>query len=500
EALGYTSTSATASAWRRTLRQPGVYTLTIRNDSDQEIAYTIRLNAEIPAPTPTPLTVHISSGQIMRGRLNAPDSAVYRFLARSTQQVRLTVETQRSEAPTLQLIAPDGQPVREARQSRANGYAVLEAPLSQDGQYAIALIATTDEAAGDYLLSFFLLAKDTPPTPTIEATLSADRADMAQSIAADGYAQGQIAASEERYYRFSGKAGQTALISLYLPVAGEVNTPGAPPPIGRPTPRPPDAVFATITLYDAARNFIAEASSSAENNRTQPLLAVPLSADGDYLIAVRGRGLGSMARTFWLSVILSAPEATPTRTPINFLPLEEVQRVAIDGFRDAGISEWRFTPRGRAVLFVVRPTPDSKLKAALEIYTREGFREAFASANEEGEELRIAIPQLSSADDYRVVIRALDGSSGAFSLYASGSVHGLAVFKTVRRCFVRNAPSNEATYFTEFFGVDYEAFARTADAQWVRVRDRETKRYGWVSVRQIEFTYGDLNKLPIERP
>ncbi|PJF34097.1 MAG: hypothetical protein CUN49_16950, partial [Candidatus Thermofonsia Clade 1 bacterium] len=33
EALGYTSTSATASAWRRTLRQPGVYTLTIRNDS-----------------------------------------------------------------------------------------------------------------------------------------------------------------------------------------------------------------------------------------------------------------------------------------------------------------------------------------------------------------------------------------------------------------------------------------------------------------------------------
>jgi hypothetical protein len=65
---------------------------------------------------------------------------------------------------------------------------------------------------------------------------------------------------------------------------------------------------------------------------------------------------------------------------------------------------------------------------------------------------------------------------------------------------VRNAPSNEATYFTEFFGVDFEAFARTADAQWVRVRDRETGRYGWVSIRQIEFTYGDVSKLPIEQP
>jgi hypothetical protein len=398
------------------------------------------------------------------------------------------------------LIAPDGAPVREARQVRRDGYVALEAPLPQDGQYAISLIATEDAAGGDYLLSFFLLDKDALPTPTIEATLSADRANSAQTIGADGHAQGQIAAAEERYYRFSGRAGQTALVSLYLPVAGEVNTPGAPPPIGRPTPRPPDAVFATVTLYDAARNFIAEASSSAENNRTQPLLAVPLAQDGDYLIVVRGRGMGTAARTFWLSVITRAPDATPTRAPINFLPFEEVQRVVIDSFRDGGISEWRFTPRGRTALFVMRPTPDSKLRAALEIYTREGLREAFAVAGAQGEELRIAIPQLSSAEDYRVVIRALDGTSGAFSLYASGSVHGLAVFKTVRRCFVRNAPSNEATYFTEFFGVDFEAFARTADAQWVRVRDRETGRYGWVSIRQIEFTYGDVGKLPIEQP
>jgi hypothetical protein len=58
-----------------------------------------------------------------------------------------------------------------------------------------------------------------------------------------------------------------------------------------------------------------------------------------------------------------------------------------------------------------------------------GLREAFAVAGAQGEELRIAIPQLSSAEDYRVVIRALDGTSGAFSLYASGSVHGLTVFK-----------------------------------------------------------------------
>jgi len=500
ESLGYTSTSATSSAWRRSLTQAGTYTLTIRNDSDQEIAYTVRLNAEIPAPTPTPPTINISSGQIMRGRLSAPDSVVYRFLARSYQQVRVTVETQRSDAPILQLIAPDGTPVREARQTRKDGYAALEAPLAQDGQYTISLIATQDSAAGDYLLSFFLLDKTLPPTPIIEATISADRLSAAQPIPVDGYAQGQIAAAEERYYRFSGRAGQIALISLYLPVAGEVNTPGAPPPVGRPTPRPPDPVFATVALYDAARNFVAESSTSAENNRTQPLLVAPLTQDGDYLIVVRGRGLGSMARPFWLSVITSAPDATPTRAPFNFLPFEEVQRVIIDGVRDAGISEWRYTPRSRSVLFVVRPTPDSRLKASLEIYTREGLREAVAVASAEGEELRIAIPQLSSTDDYRVVIRALDGTSGAFSLYASGSVHGLTVFRTVRRCFVRNGPSNEATYFTEFFGVDYEAFARTADAQWVRVRDRETRRYGWVSIRQIEFTYGDVSKLPIEQP
>jgi hypothetical protein len=500
ETLGYTSASATSSAWRRTLSQAGLYTLTIRNDSDQEIAYTVRLSGKMPAPTPTPQTIYITSGQIMRGRLNAPDSAVYRFLGRATQQMRVTVETQRSDAPALQLIAPDGAPVHEARKVRKDGYVALEAPLPQDGQYAISLIATEDAAGGEYLLSFFLLDKNALPTPTIEATLSADRANIAQLIEADGYVQGQIAAAEERYYRFSGRAGQTALISLYLPVAGEVSTPGAPPPIGRPTPRPPDAVFATVALYDAARNFIAEASSSAENNRTQPLLAVPLAHDGEYLIVVRGRGMGAMARTFWLSVIARAPDATPTRAPINFLPFEEVQRVVIDGFRDGGVSEWRFTPRGRTALFVMRPTPDSKLKAALEIYTREGLREALAVASAQGEELRIAIPQLSSAEDYRVVIRALDGTSGAFSLYASGSVHGLTVFKTVRRCFVRNAPSNEATYFTEFFGVGFEAFARTADAQWVRVRDRETGRYGWVSIRQIEFTYGDVGKLPIEQP
>ncbi|MBO9310212.1 MAG: PPC domain-containing protein, partial [Chloroflexi bacterium] len=500
ETLGYTSASATSSAWRRTLSQSGLYTLTIRNDSDQEIAYTVRLSGKIPAPTPTPLTIYITSGQIMRGRLNAPDSAIYRFLGRATQQMRVTVETQRSDAPALQLIAPDGTPVHEARQVRKDGYIALEAPLPQDGQYAISLIATEDAAGGEYLLSFFLFDKNALPTPTIEATLGADRAEAAQPIGADGHVQGQIAAAEERYYRFSGRAGQTALISLYLPVAGEVSTPGAPPPIGRPTPRPPDAVFATVALYDAARNFIAEASSSAENNRTQPLLAVPLAQDGDYLVVVRGRGMGTMARTFWLSVILRAPDATPTRAPINFLPFEEVQRAAIDGFRDGGISEWRFTPRGRTALFVMRPTPDSKLKAALEIYTREGLREALAVASAQGEELRIAIPQLSSAEDYRVVVRALDGTSGAFSLYASGSVHGLTVFRTVRRCYVRNAPSNEATYFTEFFGVNFEAFARTADAQWVRVRDRETRRYGWVSIRQIEFTYGDVSKLPIEQP
>jgi hypothetical protein len=182
EALGYTSTSATSSAWRRTLSQAGLYTLTIRNDSDQEIAYTIRLNGEIPAPTPTPQTVHISSGQIMRGRLSAPDSMQsIASLGRAAQQMRVTVETQRSDAPTLQLIAPDGAPVREARQVRRNGYVALEAPLPQDGQYAISLIATEDAAGGDYLLSFFLLDRDAPPTPTIEATLSADRANSAQT-------------------------------------------------------------------------------------------------------------------------------------------------------------------------------------------------------------------------------------------------------------------------------------------------------------------------------
>ncbi len=40
----------------------------------------------------------------------------------------------------------------------------------------------------------------------------------------------------------------------------------------------------------------------------------------------------------------------------------------------------------------------------------------------------------------------------------------------------------------------------TADGQWVRVRDRGTGRCGWVSIRQIEFTYGDVGRLPIERP
>jgi hypothetical protein len=94
-------------------------------------------------------------------------------------------------------------------------------------------------------------------------------------------------------------------------------------------------------LYDVARNFMAEASSSAENNRTQPLLAVPLAQDGDYLIVVRGARHGNGGAHFLAERDHArALDATPTRAPINFLPFEEVQRVVIDGFRDGGISEW----------------------------------------------------------------------------------------------------------------------------------------------------------------
>ncbi|GAB4544727.1 MAG: hypothetical protein OHK0023_01960 [Anaerolineae bacterium] len=491
--IDYESTSATSIAVRETLVASKRYPIQIVNDSNQEISYTIRLKASVPPPSPTPQTTTLSSGQIARGELQSVDSAIYQFLGRDSQQVRLILETGRTDTPSITLVAPDGSEV-PVQQMRLNGYSTVSANLPTNGQYSINLITNGTEAAGPYRLTFFLMPQNVPPTPVVEATAAPNQAAAAQPIT--DFVAGQIGQGEEQYFSFAGKAGQTVYFSLLLPIAAPIPTPGE-LPINRPTATPPAAVFATLTLYDPNGNYLAEASTSAENNRTMPILSVTLPNDGAYTLAVRGRAIQPGRRDFTLSVAKFDAGALPTAIPSNFLPFEEPQQGQILAGR-AAFQEWRFAPRGRTALFVMRPAPESTLKAVLEIYTRDGFREAIAVAQTEGEELRIPLEQLSSTDEYKVVVRALDNTSGAYTLYAAGSVHGLAVFKTVRTTYVRNGPSNRDTYFAQLFGQNFEAFARSSDGQWVYVRDRESGRYGWVSIVQIEFTYGNVNSLPVQ--
>jgi hypothetical protein len=270
-------------------------------------------------------------------------------------------------------------------------------------------------------------------------------------------------------------------------------------PLSGSTPTPYVPVFATLTLYGPTFNFIGEAATSSDNNRSQPALRVQLPQDGQYTIAVRGRGRARFG-DFQLTVIGIPPDATPTPAPSNFLPFEEAQKARLDSGGSGSVT-WRFAPRGGSALFVMRPDPDSTLRAALDIYTAEGFLEATATAVKPGDELRIPLAKLSSDQEYHVIVRALDGTSGAYTLYASGSLYGLVVFNATRvAAYVRNGPSARATYFTRLFGLNFEAFARTADRQWLRVRDIDTKRFGWVSLDEISVTYGDVGKLPVENP
>ncbi len=487
--------SVTAVKLVRRLTQTGIYTLSIENQSDQEINYTIRLKADVPAPSPTPLTISISSGQILTGALAATDSAIYRFLGRASQQVRLALETTRLEAPALRVVGPDGVPL-EAAVKTLNGFTTLEAGLTANGQYQIELQSQGENSAGPYRLTFFLLDKAAPPTPVVEATVGPDQARGATPLTTETTV-GSLSPTEELLYSFAGQAGETAFVSLYLPIASPIPTPGA-APLDRPTPRPLPPVFASVTVYDTDLNFIAQSSTSADNNRTTPTLAIPLTKNGTYFVVVRGRGAESK-RDFLLSVRRAAPNATATPNAPDFLPFEEIENGRITGQRDFGVQTWRFAPRGRNILFVMRPTPDSQLKASLEIYTREGFLEAVTVATEPGQELRIPLQGLSSNEEYRVVVRALDRTTGNYQIYASGNVHGLLVYKTRlgRQCYVRNGPSLRDTYFVILFGQNFEAFGRTQDGQWLRVRDIETRRYGWVSIRDVEVTYGDVARLPV---
>lgn len=489
----------TSAKFNARLTASGTYQIMIANQSPTDITYHISAQATVPAPTATPPTISLTSGQIVTGNLTPQGVQVYRFLARANQSAYIALEMTTGVSPQVQVQRPNGE-MLPSTNTVSDGYNTLQVPLPEDGQYSVSIVSQGSDSSGPFRFSFALINSRALPTPTIEATLSARNSPL--ELTANVPVQGSLNTAGEALYSFAGKPGQTALISLYLPALLALPPVGATPALG-PTPSPTlvPPFYMTITVYSPNGSFVAEAASGGGSDRTAPLLQIPLDAEGQYIVSVRGRGVTNASRKFYLTVIRVAPDATPTISPLNFLPFEDVQKATV---RPNESVEWRFQPKGRTTLFVVRPRPGSQLRAQIDIYTREGLLEATASAEKSGDEIRLPIPKLSSTQDYRIVIRSLDQTSGEYTLYAAGSLNGIVVFgtKNLRINALAGPDAKQFGVQTYLYGNYYEAFGRSADAQWLMVRNPEkTQRvqYIWVRVQDIAILYGSVNGLPVEQ-
>jgi hypothetical protein len=481
------------------LTATGTYQIIINNQSPTDIVYRVNVQATVPAPTATPPTISLSSGQTVTGNLTAQGVQVYRFLARANQTAYLALEMQSGASPQVQIQRPNGELV-PGTTTATDGYSTLQVPLPDSGLYAVNIISRDGSSAGAFRFTFALIDARTIPTPTIEATIAPVTNPIA--LNANTPVMGTLNTAGEAVYSFAGAAGQTALISVYLPSPYPMQPAGATPALG-PTP-PPTLVppfYVTLTVYAPDGSFVAESASGSASDRTRPLLQVPLRADGQYTISVRGRGANGAGGTFFLTVIGIAPNATPTISPPNFLPFEDVQRATM---RANERVEWRFQPKGATTLFVLRPRPNSPLRARVDVYTREGLLEATGTAEAPGDEVRIPVLKLSSTQDYRVVVTALDDTSGEYAIYAAGSLNGIVVFGTKNLSInaLSGPDGRQYALQTRLFGNFYEAIGRSADAQWLMVRNPEKSQriqYIWVRVQDVAIIYGSVNGLPVEQ-
>jgi hypothetical protein len=501
---------ATESKLNTVLNLTGTYQIVLVNQSSNDLTFNVMLNGTSAQPTATPLTVSLYGGQVFTGTLGEEDSAQFHFLAKASQHLRLTLENQTSQAPDVQVLGPDGQPLAITPNAQ-NGYTILEGELSQSGQYSIAVVSRDKNSAGPFRLTLALIDQKAAPTPTIEATVGPDSASKATAIQYDVPAIGTFTpGSGETLYAFDGQAGQTALISVYVPSAAPLPNPGP-----TATPSSPALAYASVTLYDPDGLYVAEGTTGKDSDRSAPTIRLTLSKSGRYVIGVRGRGAASANGTFYLSVHGILPNPTATPAPTNFLPFEQMQNGQLNA---GGSAQWTFSPKSDAALFVVRPGTDkaptdksATLQAQVLVFNGDGFLEATASAAAPGDELRIPVPRLSSKGNYQIVVRALNNTGGVYTIYVAGSLSGLVVFNTRSKtnpsglAAVRSQPNANYAYFTQFSGDNYEAFAQSVDRQWVEVRVRDAsspsyRRYGWVNISDITVTYGTLANLAVVNP
>jgi serine/threonine-protein kinase len=500
-AMPLTEPALTSAKLTTRLTTSGTYQLVINNTSSTETTFNIQLEGVNAAPSPTPFTTSLSSGQTVTDTLSPLGSKVYRFLGRSNQRVYLALELKGNKSPELQVLTPDGTPLKNGV-AQADGYTLFDAVLPVNGQYTVTVISQDNVASGNYRFTFALTTTDAPPTPTIEATVDPLALRQISSLPINSSVSGIITPPGEASYQFDGKTGDTALFSLYVPSTAVVPIVGATPPVGptlAPTALTP--VHVTLTVYDPNGNYVAEATSSGVSDRTRPVLQVPLTKTGKYSVVLRSRG-GSRQAQYFLTFINQPPNSTATATPLKFLPFEEIQNDMVR-VGDREIS-WRYQPKATSVLFVLRPRPNSTLQAQLDVVTKEGFLEYSLSATRPGEELRIPIAKLSS-DDYRIIVRSLNGTAGEYSLYVAGNLNGIVVFNTKALSVqaLRGPNFNQFPLQTNIFGANFEAFGRSTDGKWLLMRNPnkdQSFQYVWVLISSVQITYGDPSKLPIEQP
>ncbi len=484
-------------SYSQILPMSGTYTINIQNNSSADATLNIELRADVPQPTATPITTDLSSGQVLITQPNATGGAIYQFFAHAGERVHLALEVPSNQSPALTVLQPDGKPL-DAKVQIGSGYNTLDAALSQNGQYTVIISNASNKPLR---FTFSLVDAAAPATPTVQITAGAPVPPIALNPAnASGTfsAVGSLGAGNTAIYSFDGIAGQNALVSLFV----------TPPSVTMPTPgltvAPAAAapVYMALTLFDPDGQYVAESSTADGLNRALPVLHAPLTKTGKYTVEIRARGAGKLNSPFYLTVVVVAPNATATPVALNTLPFEHIQKATLTV---NGAVTWQFAPT-RALpltLFVVRPAAGTNLRASIDLYTLDGFWEGTATAAAQGDDVRLLIP-LTSVTPYRIVVHAIDKTSGDYTIYAAGNPAGIVVFGTGRLTVIPYKGPNPNKYPADraLFGDNYEAFAQSADGQWLELRDPVTHHVVWVRRDKVQITYGQNNvtTLPVDQP
>ncbi|MHB8625072.1 MAG: serine/threonine protein kinase [Aggregatilineales bacterium] len=497
--------SLTTVDYITTLNAAGPYVITVTNRSKTDVTLNVDLRAIQPDATATPLTMALSSGQVLLSTPNATGGAIYQFLAHKGQHIHLALEVPVGQSPQLIVQQPNGQPLT-AKPQLGNGYNTLDADLTQDGQYSVIVTGVVNI---QLRMTFALTDQNAPPTPTVQLTpdVSGQPTALASIPGEPGAfsANGLLKLDGQLLYTFDGVAGQTALVSLFispptaiLPVPGPTPTPGA-----------PASVYAALTLFDPDNQYVGESGTADVANRAQPILHVLLTKTGKYTVELRARGTPGktvnptdVGSPFYLTVVSGAANATATPVALNTLSFEKEQQATLTA---GGNNSWQYVPASAqaSTLFVVRPWHNTTLRAALDIYTLDGLWEGNATATNPGDDVRLLIP-LSSAQPYRIIVRALDNTASDYMIYAAGNPAGIVVFGTKRVIVITYAGPDPNKYPVRhnLFGENYEGFAQSADGQWLELRDPVSHQLAWARRDKIAITYGQNNVagLPVDQP